>query len=910
MNKPTRILLIFTGVSLLAAAVVWREVLAEPAPGPSAQASPIHPAFALLDANGENVLASAAPLSTMQTCGQCHDADFIVSHSYHADVGLSDYSPSPESWNASPGMFGQWNPLTYRYLSQESDERLDLSTAEWIMLYGERFASGGPAESSRSGEPLSSLIPSASNPESSYLDPDTGNAQAWNWASSGTIEMNCFLCHAAKPNNDARLKAIRAGDFDLANTATLFGSGIVSQLNSSLVWNENAFDANGELKAEYLAVQDPTDQNCSFCHGVVHTEVDVPLVLAGCTWETGTTGQIITAQRVSDSGMNISAKEDQTRSWDVHAEKGLMCTDCHYALNNPAHAATTTADGPQHLLYDPRTLEIGEYLEKPDHNIARGQSAQYNSSPELKGSMRRCDACHDARQSHAGWLPYIDTHMNAVACETCHIPKMYAPAIQTYDWTVIKLNGKPASECRGIEMKTGSTLTASTDLVPPTVSNLVTGFEPVLLDRANLDGTQMLAPYNLITSYYWVYTDANGNQRPVRLIDLETVFTNDGKYLPEILAAFDANADGALSDAELVVDSQAKEKLIEAQLLALGLNEPHIEGLVEPYSINHDVTRGEWALNDCQACHTNNSRLNQPIKLADYAPNGILPHFADGTNVMDSGRITTAADGALYYQPQPAAEKLYIFGGSRVGWVDGFGAIFFVLTLAVVAGHGTLRYLNGIRKPKGKKPVERVYMYQAYERFWHWLQTTTIVILLFTGLIIHRPDVFGLFSFRGVVIVHNVLAAILAINALLSLFYHLTTGQVRQYLPRPYGFFDDAIEQAKYYLVGIFKGRPHPFAKTPDKKLNPLQQATYFGILVVLLPLQGLTGILMWGVQKWPQVAGWFGGLPVLAPAHTLIAWLFAAFIVGHVYLTTTGATPFESIRGMVTGFEQVEVHE
>jgi len=50
-------------------------------------------------------------------------------------------------------------------------------------------------------------------------------------------------------------------------------------------------------------------------------------------------------------------------------------------------------------------------------------------------------------------------------------------------------------------------------------------------------------------------------------------------------------------------------------------------------------------------------------------------------------------------------------------------------------------------------------------------------------------------------------------------------------------------------------------------------------------------------------------GLPWLAPFHTLLAWLFGTFIVGHVYLTTTGATPLEAIRGMVTGYEEVEDH-
>jgi thiosulfate reductase cytochrome b subunit len=66
----------------------------------------------------------------------------------------------------------------------------------------------------------------------------------------------------------------------------------------------------------------------------------------------------------------------------------------------------------------------------------------------------------------------------------------------------------------------------------------------------------------------------------------------------------------------------------------------------------------------------------------------------------------------------------------------------------------------------------------------------------------------------------------------------------------------------------------------------------------------------MWGVQRWTDVANWFGGLIFLAPFHSLIAWTFATFILVHVYMTTTGATPLEAMRAMVTGYEEVEVHE
>jgi thiosulfate reductase cytochrome b subunit len=263
----------------------------------------------------------------------------------------------------------------------------------------------------------------------------------------------------------------------------------------------------------------------------------------------------------------------------------------------------------------------------------------------------------------------------------------------------------------------------------------------------------------------------------------------------------------------------------------------------------------------------------------------------------------------LYYRPATRAQDLYIFGYDRVRWIDALGALFFAGVLFGVTGHSALRFYASLRSKPADGRREKVYMYGVYERFWHWLQTFAIILLLFTGLVIHRPDIFGAFSFPHMVVVHNVLGALLVANAALALFYHLASGEIQQFIPRPYGFFDQAILQAKYYLQGIFRRGKHPFEKSPDKKLNPLQQATYFAILNVLLPLQILTGVLMWGVQRWPVASTWFGGLPFLAPFHSLIAWLFAAFIVAHVYLTTTGPEPLTSIRAMIGGWDEVEIH-
>ena len=48
------------------------------------------------------------------------------------------------------------------------------------------------------------------------------------------------------------------------------------------------------------------------------------------------------------------------------------------------------------------------------------------------------------------------------------------------------------------------------------------------------------------------------------------------------------------------------------------------------------------------------------------------------------------------------------------------------------------------------------------------------------------------------------------------------------------------------------------------------------------------------------------GGLHAVATVHVLCAWSFAAFVVMHIYLTTTGRTPLAHLRAMVVGWEEI----
>ncbi len=58
--------------------------------------------FPLLDVNGVNVLESGEPVSTMNTCGECHDTTFIAEHSFHASVGLDSLTEAGNTASERP----------------------------------------------------------------------------------------------------------------------------------------------------------------------------------------------------------------------------------------------------------------------------------------------------------------------------------------------------------------------------------------------------------------------------------------------------------------------------------------------------------------------------------------------------------------------------------------------------------------------------------------------------------------------------------------------------------------------------------------------------------------------------------------------------------------------------------------
>ena len=194
-------------------------------------------------------------------------------------------------------------------------------------------------------------------------------------------------------------------------------------------------------------------------------------------------------------------------------------------------------------------------------------------------------------------------------------------------------------------------------------------------------------------------------------------------------------------------------------------------------------------------------------------------------------------------------------------------------------------------------------LYTLHERIWHWLQAALMILLIVSGLAIHYPDRLRfLGGMSSAITWHTWLGAFLIVNAFLGAFYHLTADKYHHFLPRMDDFTGAAVRQARFYLYGIFKGERHPLETDPRRKLNPLQKITYLALLNVLLPFQIVSGGLMWGADRWPNLFDRIGGLWLLGPAHTLGAYLFLAFLIGHIYLATTGPTPLALVRAITAG--------
>lgn len=201
--------------------------------------------------------------------------------------------------------------------------------------------------------------------------------------------------------------------------------------------------------------------------------------------------------------------------------------------------------------------------------------------------------------------------------------------------------------------------------------------------------------------------------------------------------------------------------------------------------------------------------------------------------------------------------------------------------------------------------MKQVFIYRLFERFWHWSQAILVLLLIYSGLALHFPE-WKLLPFGEAYELHAACGFIYLGVIIFAIFWHLTTGEWKQYVPNK----ANVAEMVHYYCSGIFKNEPHPHHKTELSKHNPLQRLVYFGLNVLVIPVLGVTGFLLYTYNSWGEMGleGWSFG--AVAMIHTLAAFLVMSFLIVHIYMGTTGRTIFSNYKAMITGYEEVPEEE
>ena len=197
--------------------------------------------------------------------------------------------------------------------------------------------------------------------------------------------------------------------------------------------------------------------------------------------------------------------------------------------------------------------------------------------------------------------------------------------------------------------------------------------------------------------------------------------------------------------------------------------------------------------------------------------------------------------------------------------------------------------------------MAKVMMYKGFERLWHWLQAGLMISMLITGFEIH--GMFHWLGFETAIDTHIILAWSLIGLWIFAIFWHLVTGEWKQYIPSGLA---PIIVMVRYYTIDIFQNGKHPFQKTSLKKHNPLQRMAYLSLHTLISPTIWISGAYLYLFYVIREVWGLeIVSFMTVALVHTAAAFALLTFLVAHLYLAiTTSEKPFGYVKAMITGYE------
>ncbi|MGB0514025.1 MAG: Ni/Fe-hydrogenase, b-type cytochrome subunit [Wenzhouxiangellaceae bacterium] len=194
-------------------------------------------------------------------------------------------------------------------------------------------------------------------------------------------------------------------------------------------------------------------------------------------------------------------------------------------------------------------------------------------------------------------------------------------------------------------------------------------------------------------------------------------------------------------------------------------------------------------------------------------------------------------------------------------------------------------------------PAEKVFVYDAPVRAWHWVNAVCIVVLCITGYLIGRPppsvpgEASMNFLFGNIRMIHFMAGHVLTIFFV----YRISWAFMGNHHARQ--LFLPPLWSGRWWREVIYEAKWYAFMKPEAKKYighNPLAQLAMFTIFVLPLVHQILTGYALYaegqGVGTWWYAAfGWVIGVYgdatfTVHTAHRLAMWVIVVFAIVHMY--------------------------
>lgn len=202
--------------------------------------------------------------------------------------------------------------------------------------------------------------------------------------------------------------------------------------------------------------------------------------------------------------------------------------------------------------------------------------------------------------------------------------------------------------------------------------------------------------------------------------------------------------------------------------------------------------------------------------------------------------------------------------------------------------------------------AEKIYLYPLWTRIWHWINAVLFVILIATGISLQYSDPDSpLIPFEPSVSWHNIAGIILIVNYIFFVAGNILTSNGKYYKLKPKGLVSRLMQQAQYYLFGVFKGQKPPYPENENRKFNPLQKIAYITVMYVATPLVILSGIaLLFPEMIINKVFGVSGTL-LTALLHMAMGFFLSVFILIHIYFSTFGAKVSSHFKSMIDGYHE-----